>query len=224
VLDRGGNKKPPTKPPKFDGGGDDDAWEPEWNFRTIDQPFLNEVMDKWQGVLHLKKMYPDMDGADLATAFTNTGHEMAELRDASHAKSLYGLFDTEDEVRALVGAEIKKENLAITSLIVNPVELSDPQSRAVRRVEDGLKEVAVMVDRPMDLSPVEHAACYSVQSSVKAVISDTETMWQKANRERLEEAYKPPRVGQRWGKRARAWAWVSKRLRNVPLLGRMFRR
>ena len=38
--------------------------------------------------------------------------------DASHAKSLYGLFDTEDEVRALVGAEIKKENLAITSLIV----------------------------------------------------------------------------------------------------------
>merc|ERR1719506_2593987 len=158
---------PPESAWQDEGGEDDDRSgdrqsEPQWNMRLINQMLMNEAFDSWQMRIPLEKA---VAAPAPQRAYACSAREMEKLRVESGEKSLYGLYRAEGLVSAIAGAEVLGSTVAVTNLVLEPQELARGTGRAVREVEERLRDIAGTIGRDLDLSALKDASCYYLASA-----------------------------------------------------------
>jgi len=152
------------------GGGGDDSSE---FLRLLNSAEQKVVLEDWAARARIYRM---SDNDELRSAHAKAIGEMDALADfdttgppgESGRKMVLGLF-AEEQIKAVAGAEVSHESgLVVTSLIVYPAELNDPDSTAAIRLIHALYLLADAISTSIDMSPVNQdglePSCITVRS------------------------------------------------------------
>lgn len=130
-------------------------------YKMTDDAELQERHADAQKVLQdLLDLCEDYDGCEIgalgSTEESGERDEEEEEKRRSRHKVTLGLYDEDERVHAIAGAEISEEGeLVVNLLAINPVELNRESSTAALRILSGIRTLAEQIEVKLDLEPLK---------------------------------------------------------------------
>jgi len=166
---------PPPPPTVHNGGGGGGGGDKDEFLRVVEPDEEELVIQDWISRSRIYKMTEDAElherhsnaqqvmesllscaedpGCELDGAYFDEGDE---YRSAAHKVTL-GLYDENESVHAIAGAEISEAGeLVVNLLALNPVELNRSTSTAALRILSGIRALAEQIEVKLNLEPLKH--------------------------------------------------------------------
>lgn len=165
--------QPPPPPTTSAGGGGGGGGDKDEFLRVVDPEEEEHVIQDW---ISRSRIYKMTDDAELQERHKNAQQVMEDLLNCEEEcdiegalysveeeevrgrhKVTLGLYDEDEMVHAMAGAEISEcGELVVKLLAVNPVEVNRLTSTAALRILSGIRALAEQIEVKLDLEPLKH--------------------------------------------------------------------